>query len=127
MSTLDSAISEPEKSETHVLPNNTHTRMPPLPFLKLLDGVQVKSPAPAGPKETGKIENSKFIDSIQILLKYLDNDKTVGSLLRSKNEPEEHRKAIAHAAATVLFMGFETVYISNKAALIARLALAENP
>lgn len=126
MSTIDSAINEPEKSETHVLPNNTRTRMPPLPFFKLLEGVQVKSPSPPGTHETGQIENSKFIDSIQILLKYLDDEKTIGSLLRSKNETEEHRKEIAHAAATLLFMGFETVYISNKAALSARLASAKN-
>lgn len=92
-----------------------HEKSRPLPFLKLLE--DAPAPAAAAPSHE-KLEGA---DAINVLLRHVTGDKTVGALLRASAESPETRNEIAEAAASLLFTGFETVYIANEDALRARL------
>ena len=104
-----------EKQETVSKPFD-YSRLESLPFAKLIDE-QVLD------REFVQIEDSSeecedgAIKAMKVLFKHLKGDKTVDSIVSSG--PEDIRKEASEAAAFLLFMGYETIYLANERSLVS--------
>ena len=95
-----------------------HANLEKLPFHKLI-GEAVIDTNFVQVEDSNEERDEEAIQAMKILFKCLKGDKTVESVLKSATESKETLKEVSEAAALLMFMGYETIYLATESSLLS--------